>query len=264
MDFVQLFRGIAQKMTADFRDITSQISHMGDRGQNREQVIKEFLRKHLPAKYSIGSGQAISVDGQVSKQLDAVIYAHASCPLWYNEHTQVFPIESVCAVIEIKSTLDSTILEDCVENIRSVRRLPKLSGQRPLAPTIFVEGSNPPTLGSVFAYTSTTSLETLRDNLNRLNRTIPPTERISLVCVLDQGILINVDISSKQYSPLPTDTTLVASVNTNQDALLLFFLLLISYLNSIEVIPPDLLAYASTYVKQFRWETRGVSDHQIY
>lgn len=232
---------------------------MGDRGGNREEVIKEFLRKHLPGKYSIGSGQAISVDGQVSRQLDAVIYAHATCPLWYNEHTQIFPVESVCAVVEIKSSLDSAVLKECAENIRSIRKLTKLSGERPLASGIVVSSPNPPTFGSVFAYTSTTSLETLRDNLNLLNKTIAPTERISLVCVLDKGILFNIDTSNDdRISLLPNNNTVIASVKTDQDALLLFFLLLNSYLNSIEVIPPDLVAYTAKYIEQFRWETRIV------
>lgn len=147
MDFRQLFRGISRKMRAEFKDITSQISHMGDRGSNREEVIKSFLKKHLPGKYVIGSGQAISADGQLSKQLDIVIYAHSTCPLWYNEHTQIFPSESVCAVVEVKSSLNKPVLEECIENIRSVRRLPKLGGERPLAQGVLVGGQNPPTFG---------------------------------------------------------------------------------------------------------------------
>ncbi|MGR6115041.1 DUF6602 domain-containing protein [Aeribacillus composti] len=258
MDFTQLFRGISRKMLSDFQYITSQIPHMGDRGSNREEVIKTFLKKHLPGKYDIGSGQAISADGQISKQLDCVIYAKATCPLWYNESTQIFPAESVCAVTEIKSTLDKSVLEMCVENIRSVRKLPKLGGSRPLASGISVGSSNPLTLGSVFAYSSSVSLDTLRDNLNILNKDLPPTERISLVCILDKGILLNMNVAENRVILLPEANTTMVSIKTEQDSLLLFFLLLSSYLNQIEVIPPDLIKYAATFMNNFRWETRPV------
>lgn len=256
VDVIRQFRGISRKMAAEFEDITSQIPHMGDRGGNREQVIRNFLQKHLPGKFAIGTGQAISADGQISKQLDAAIYARASCPLWFNEHTQIFPVESVCGVVEIKSTIDTDVLQGSAENIRSIRRLPKLPGARPLAPGIVVSSYNPAVFGSVFAYAASTSLETLRDKLNSINITIPPPERICLVCVLNEGILINVDTRTCEVALLPSDSSVIASVKTGEDALLLFFLLLSSYLNSIEVIPPNLSVYASKFLSHFRWETR--------
>jgi hypothetical protein len=258
MELWKIFQGISKKMYADFELVTSQIPHMGDMGTNREDVIKSFLKKHLPGKFDIGSGQAISADGQISKQLDSVIYSKASCPLWYNESTQIFPSESVCAVTEIKSRLDKTVLETCVENIRSVRKLPKLGGKRPLAPNILVSGDNPSTFGSVFAYSSNTSLESLRDNLNIINKTIPPNERISVLCVLDKGILINVNPALNQILLLPNHASTIASVKAEENSLLLFFLLLNSYLNAIEVIPPDLLRYTDNFISQFNWETKQV------
>lgn len=258
MDFSRLFQGISRKMIAEFSDVTEQIPHMGDRGKNREEIFKNFLEKHLPSKYGIGSGQAVSVDKQISKQLDCVIYAKSSCPLWYNESTQIFPAESVCSVIEIKSSLNKYQLEQSVENIRSVKRLPKLGGERPLSSGVIVSGSNPPTLGAVFSYSSNTSLETLRDNLNVLNKEIPVNERISLVCVLDQGILFSHNVQENRIALLPDESTTVVSVRAENDSFLLFFLLLSAYLNAIEVIPPNLLKYAEQIINQFRWETKQV------
>lgn len=258
MDFTEIFRGISAQMQTDFKSITSQIPHMGDRGSNREEVIKDFLKKHLPGKYDIGSGQAISVDKQISRQLDCVIYAKSSCPLWYNNHTQIFPSESVCAVTEIKSTIDKSVLEVCIENIRSVRKLPKMSGNRPLANGVIVGGENPSTFGCVFAFSSNTSLETLRDNLNVMNKVVPPSERISLLCVLDKGILLNMDVSTGTTSLLPDNNTTVVSIESKDDSLLLFFLLLSSYLNAIEVMPPDLIKYAAQFLNTFSWQTKKV------
>ncbi len=44
-------------------------------------------------------------------------------------------------------------------------------------------------MGVVFAYTSATTLKTLAKNLKEINRTIPKSQRIDLVVVLDKGVI---------------------------------------------------------------------------
>ena len=109
----QIFEGIANTMLTDFDQIQSQIGHAGERGEDRETVVRDFLAKYLPKKYAIGSGQIIDRYGGISRQCDIVIYDALNCPLLLvKEGYQIFPVEAVLGVVEVKSILNSRSLED--------------------------------------------------------------------------------------------------------------------------------------------------------
>ncbi|HFK1531041.1 TPA: DUF6602 domain-containing protein [Bacillus cereus] len=252
MDFSQLFHGISQKILLELQQMTSPL----ERGKISEELISEFLRRHLPGKYAVSNGRAIAVSGEISRELDIVIYDQNSCPALYFSNHQIFPSESVCSVIEIKNSLNKSNLKHCIEHIRSIRALPKLGGKRTIAPGMTVAGNNPSTFGAVFSLSSNNSLKTLRDHLNILNNSIPPSERISLVCILDKGLLINVNPLNNTQEYLPTSNSTVASIESTESSLLLFYLMLSAHLNSIEVIPPDLFQYTSKFMKEFNWEIK--------
>ncbi|MGE1103395.1 DUF6602 domain-containing protein [Peribacillus simplex] len=252
MDFSQLFHGISQKILLEIEQMTTP----GSRGAKSEELIIEFLRRHLPGKYAIGNGSAIAVSGEISPELDVVIYDQNSCPKLYYGSRQIFPSESVCSVVEIKRSLNTSTLKNCIEQIRSIRKLPKLGGKRTVAPGMIVSGNNPSTFGAVFSLTSDVPLKTLRDKFNVFNNSIPPSERISLVCILDKGLLINVNPLNHTQEYLPTSNSKVASIESTENSLLLFYLMLSAYLNSIEVMPPDLFKYTSKFMSEFNWEIK--------
>jgi hypothetical protein len=54
-----------------------------------------------------------------------------------------------------------------------------------------------------------------------------------MVCVLDKGILLNVDPVGNIIFMFPDDRCIVASVSNLQSSLLYFFSVLIDYLNTI-------------------------------
>ncbi|NOU67502.1 hypothetical protein GC096_26005 [Paenibacillus sp. LMG 31461] len=253
MELKLLFSGISKKMSLDFSEITEQISHMGDRGTNREEKVKEFLIKHLPNKYGIGNGQAISTEGGISKQLDCVIYDSNSCPLWFNEKTQIFPAESLCATVEIKSVLTKHKISESIENIASVKRLKKESGTRAILIGIRDEEQvNPETLGCVFAFEAQQSLESIAKNINEANKKIPANERVNLVCILNKGVLVTVNKEGKvRLNPPNTEPTTMGIMEAKEDSLLLFFLFLNAYLNVIEVVPPYLFNYVNDIFNGF-------------
>lgn len=47
---------------------------MGDRGNHREMIIRDFLRPFLPDCYGLSTGEVFSTDGTQSAQVDVVIY----------------------------------------------------------------------------------------------------------------------------------------------------------------------------------------------
>ncbi len=128
-------------------------------------------------------------------------------------------------------------LRKCVKNIESVRKLEKKT----------TSGYSFPTAGMVFAYDTDTSLETVYKNLNELSGDVEFDKRISCVCVLNKGIILPVDKNGlANVSLLPGENTVYGIFNNANDALLLFYLILIQILNSITIFPPDMVAYAQS------------------
>jgi len=126
----KIFQGVAENMLTDFSKIQGQIHHAGERGTQREETLKKFLEAYLPKKYGVGTGQVINNKDEVSKQCDIVIYDALNCPLLLiKPNYQLFPIEAVRAVIEVKSTLNANTLRDCVDNIEAFKRLYPPVGQ---------------------------------------------------------------------------------------------------------------------------------------
>ena len=78
-------------------------------------------------------------------------------------------MESVYAVIEVKSTLTKEELRKSIENINSVKQLKKST----------IVGVSYPTAGLVFAYDSDASLDSIYKNVMELSDGIEPENRVS-------------------------------------------------------------------------------------
>ena len=100
----KLFASIEQTMLARFRE-AGFIKHAGDKGENREHILREFLAAHLPKKYGVAKGEIVTKDGRHSHSADIVIYDAINCPILYSEKTAIIPIEGVFGIIEVKSSL---------------------------------------------------------------------------------------------------------------------------------------------------------------
>ncbi|GAA0387404.1 DUF6602 domain-containing protein [Paenibacillus motobuensis] len=227
----------AKKMMIDFEELTSQIKHKGERGTSREELLIRYLKGYFPLKFSLGRGTIIDSRGTQSKQQDCIIYDSFNSPILLDmETTQMIPIESVYATIEVKSSLNKTELIKCVNNIKSVRELPK----HPIYPV------NSNTAGFVFAFTSDTSIETILGNLIDCNKEIELENQISIICILDKGLIIHVNKAGlKDFVLLPSqDSTPVIIENSVEMNLMLFYLFLMQYLNSEQVSSPNLFKYA--------------------
>lgn len=260
-DLENIIDSVAKKMRIDYEELTAQFDHMEYRGRTREIVIKNFLRKYLPPSLGAESGQVVSSDGQTSQQMDVVIFDRFRCPLLLREdEVHVFPIESVYAVIEVKSRLDSSTLRDSQDKIRSIKRLPKEAffparGAFHYEVRMFgKEYSYCPTLGFVFGFDSI-DVRKLTDNLATLIRreTIGMDERIDMICVLNRGVIANMNTAGEvSYAPEPGSS--LVGIPTDK-SLLFFYLLMMSVLAQVWMPPVRLLAYAKNVeIAQRSWK----------
>lgn len=234
---------IAKKLTIDY-ELTDHIDHMGVRGSSREDVLKYYIKQLLPERFAVGNGVVTDVHGTQSKQQDFFVHDAFNSPVFlHTESSSIVPIESVYATIEVKSTLKKETIIQSVNNIQSVKALTiTVLKNSPLIPSVYNR-----VFGAVFAYTCDTKIETLAGNLNQLCLNVPAEHRPSIICILDQGCIVNVEKNGlRQISTMPTEKTTWGIIkNTKEMNLYLFYLLLQQHLNTSMNFPPDLLTYAS-------------------
>ncbi|RII28262.1 MAG: hypothetical protein CXR30_13745 [Geobacter sp.] len=120
--FRQSFCSVSR--TLFFDEQTQTLTHPGEFGTYRERLVSEFLRLFVPGRLAVDSGFLINAFDDVSTQCDVVIFDAASTPLMRSEENQrFFPVETVCAVGEVKSILTEAQLKDALEKLSRVKRL---------------------------------------------------------------------------------------------------------------------------------------------
>lgn len=81
-------------------------------GELKELFIAGMLKKFLPSPLGVGSGTVINMNGTRGRQTDVIIYDNRILPPFIQEqHLGVYPVESVIATIEVKTTLSRCGIE---------------------------------------------------------------------------------------------------------------------------------------------------------
>lgn len=101
-------------------------------GSAREQAVRLKLEKLFPQAVGVGTGCVIDVQNKTSKQTDIIIYEKDICPVFSINDTpesSYYPCESVIAVGEVKSTLNTVDLLDAFAKIESVKSLKRFGNE---------------------------------------------------------------------------------------------------------------------------------------
>lgn len=134
-----LLTGAGRRMADELAE--QLIPHRGEQGAARENVVREFLRSHLPKRFEISSGFVFDAQGLVSSQMDIVIADGTVTPRFEaSGGIRFYPCESVVAVGQVKTHCDSRRRAwDAFCNLRSTSLL-----DRSAAGTAFCERSGEP------------------------------------------------------------------------------------------------------------------------
>lgn len=120
--FVALFIDSSRRLFVDERGI---LVHSLEFGMYRERIVSDFLKLFTPERMGLDTGFVVNSNGRISTQCDIIIYDKTVTPLIRDDQFQrFFPIESVCAVGEIKSHLSLAELK------KALRKLAKLKSLR--------------------------------------------------------------------------------------------------------------------------------------
>lgn len=122
---IAVFRSVfANTSRQIFVDSNGDLRHPGEFGQFREVVVRDFLRFFIPGRVAISNGFVITAFDEVSTQCDLVAFDANATPLIESgERQRFFPVESVCAIGEVKSVMSRTDLRDALNKLARIKML---------------------------------------------------------------------------------------------------------------------------------------------
>ena len=222
--------------------------HRGAVGDHREKLVANFLKEHLPKRFGVRRGFAISLDEVFSNQADILIVDDQNnAPLYPGDSHELWPVESVYAIIEVKSRLSPRDLEDAVEKCRRFKQLKRNflgAGSQKIYESLFViwsfQGAKP---------------KTIRGNLVEAIRPVPPFERPDLVVDLNGfvascGAYLELSVLGQPNSPYRQELVRKHGADFSD--------LLPDYMRAYDAGPNALLAW---YVRFDAWLRNAGTRH---
>lgn len=188
--FSERVEHIEDSLLAKFREAEA-VQHLGDRGESRELLLRDFLAEHLPRRYGVTKGEVVTKSGDQSHSADVIVYDAINCPVLYSGTTKVLPVEGVYGIIEVKSTMSKAEFVDASKKIESFKRLaPRDLSVIQTREYVTVHRPSRP-FGIAFGYSlGDNSLDSLNSNFEERHREINDVNYfVNLVAVLGAGLI---------------------------------------------------------------------------
>lgn len=244
IDFKELFGDLQSEMLRSLQTDRTHIFHSVSKGDASENKWIEFLRNYLPNRYKIDKAMVIDSKGDVSEQIDIVIYDALYTPFILNhDGFKYIPAEGVYAVFEVKQELNSSYIDYAAGKIESVRKLYRTSIPMVASGKILPERPISKIIGGVLA---TTSSYSKKDTLQHHLENLKGYRTIDLGCAvdsysfyvdyegLDQVTATGMDAYTKFYDERKCKSV---AFNKKENSLFTFFLQLVHYLKCIGTVP---------------------------
>jgi len=247
-----------------------------DIGDVAENAVRRFLQSILPARYSVGVGEVIAPDGQSprrveqTQQKDVLIYDPYGCAIlgWDESRVGLFPVESIYAVIEVKTSIDSAeALLKAVDQTMEVKDLCRCYRHR--------DGGQVLPFTGVFAFESRVNGDVLFDALKGR----PPGRRADFVFILNPKAtdvddsnnsfyfvhwhyhsrgggrieFVSADEAEEERGKRPSDPDKKLTFCETNRALLWFYLFLTEQLDRMRLTRPNLWKYANASKQRLGW-----------
>lgn len=230
-DLKKLFAALQADMIskANFSTI---LNHPTDRGDNSEESWIKWFCDYLPKRYKAAKATIIDSNGNVSNQIDLVVYDAQYSYLAFNENGILYiPAESVYAVFEVKQDLTKEHMEYAGRKAESVRKLYRTSKAIPYAGGVY----SPKPLHRILAGILTTTsgwTEPFGTSFQKCLSEFTDGQQIDCGCILEGGAFWY-DYTSKNLKR-----------SIQEESLIYFYLQLLILLQKIGTVPAiDLAAY---------------------
>ena len=239
----------AAEMKHSFAKGRAALSHNLTKGEVAEEAVRRFLRERFPSSIAIVKGQIIDSHGQLSKQLDVIIYDATHTPILYTSEegdNRLVPSEGVLAVIEVKSHIGPSDVPGVIANMTSVKLLDKSAYYPQAWPIKMIMNmygrtyDHFPTLYFLFAHEAG-DLAAVAATFGALVSQFEVDKRLDCACILNKGVLVNWTPSG-MIDGIPGPGTTLRGYQT-ENALLLFYLLMTRFVFQAQMRPIELTRY---------------------
>lgn len=257
VDLKELFHGLQEQMQTSLNVNRTFIEHPSSKGDATEHHWINFLRTYLPDRYKVDKAIVIDSTGNVSEQMDIVIYDAIYTPFIFKQDDFMYiPAESVYAVFEVKQDVKGHI-EYAAQKVESVRKLKRTSIGMVASGRNTIARPLTKIIGGIL---TTTSSYIGNDTVKKQLKELAGLQTLDLGCLCDTGSFY---VDYNETVPEGIDPT--NNVNDNRRyieqvynsreineikfsdkdvSLFTFFLQLVSYLKSIGTVPAiDINAY---------------------
>lgn len=190
IDLKKMFALKQSQMESSFEANTA-IIHSGSKGDATEEEWLNWF-KNFGAKYKAEKAFIIDHNGNVSQQIDIVLYDAYYSPLIFENNGQKYiPAESVFAIFEVKQNLNAEHIKYAKEKIESVRRLDRVSGDVYVLNGSCQPGKKPyEIIGGLLTYKCDWATDNIIKNMeNNLNDPAFTNEfnKLNFICCLKTG-----------------------------------------------------------------------------
>lgn len=232
----KLFLGYQKQMKVNLELLREGIDHPGTKGDSVELNWVEWLKNYLPKRYCVNKAFVVDFEGNISEQLDVVIYDQQYSPFVFNEKGVYYiPAESVYAIFEVKQTLNKDHLIYASKKIRSVRALKRTSAEIYDARGKVCEPKQPFKIIGGILTTESEWNPPMGESFEALIKDLRDDEMIDLGCSISDGSFFVKEIEGQTY----------ISRSTQDEILIFFFLNLIMELQKKGTVPAmDIRQYA--------------------
>ncbi len=186
----------------------------------------DFIKDHIPVGYSLAMGKIRNKTHVLNRSSDLIIYKKW-CKNFLNLTGGFIPVDHTYAFFSIEGELTTDALVNHVNFTQSVKTMYAMDfglSQEEIVPTYSL----------LFAYKSRIPLLSHKLAIihNMEEKEITFSHSVDLVCVLNQGIIIK-DWQNSVYK----------IIETNEDTLMWFYILLIEFLDRNNELNIDLRSY---------------------
>lgn len=124
----KLFTALDEEMRLKLSSKIDEIYHPTAKGDESELNWIGLLRAYLPERYTVDSGFVVDHKGNISEQIDIIIYDRHFTPfIFRGENVVYIPAEGVYAVFEVKPHFDKKNYDYAVKKLKSVKALKRTS-----------------------------------------------------------------------------------------------------------------------------------------
>lgn len=196
IELPELFKSMQEQMKAQLSTNRSFIEHPGSKGDALENAWIEWLKHYLPNRYSVDKAIVIDYHGNISQQIDIVIYDNYFTPFIFSQNGfHYIPAEGVYAVFEVKPDIYGNI-EYAGEKIASVRSLDRTSTSMISSGNLISARPLTKIVGGILATSNTYKHnKTVESNISKLKG----LQTIDLGCAVETGSF-SVDYNGKENS----------------------------------------------------------------